>query len=173
MKDTDAQSSQCMGNNSMKKALQITALTAGGLTLGYAVFKYYQRSSSDVRERESSIQDWLEERLLQLRLSLALSDEQREWLREQIAPVVHVGNKLWRKAERLSPDELEKAMLAAEKRLVKIKVRIRKMLELSEASQLDALHDFYEELHQIVLGLVPDVKTSSEEVETDPAMERS
>ena len=132
--------------------LTLAALAGGGLLIGYAAYTLYKDRSHHETERERRLALWLTERLDLLAHTLRLPQGELKWFAKTIGDVVSRANRALRKADRFVPEALDEVAIEIEGALVKTKQRVHRELNLDDEQRLHALHEFYEEVRDRLVG---------------------
>ena len=98
------------------------------------------------------MKQWLGARLGELAYALDLTADLTDKVTHEIRNASRLAMKLSQKSRTTKPEIGDLLRIIAEKRLLKMKQRLHKLLDLKEASQANALRSFYEELHQWIFG---------------------
>lgn len=126
----------------MKMGLTVAAAVAGAYGIGRAI----SERKSGFRQYKHRMEEWLDPRLQSLAETLGTTSETMRRISGEVGSAARLMLRVAEKAKRVSPKKRDTLEIVLDKRLVKMKMRIHKLLDLTEAVQAEALHSFYEEL---------------------------
>jgi len=132
--------------------LRIGFAVAAGTAAAYGAARLLTRRNREVHHYQHRMKEWLGKRLEQLSETLALTADLSEKMTKEIRCASRTSMKLAMKARTTKPEVSDLLRIIADKRMLKMKERLHKMLDLSDSSHASALRDFYEELRQWVFG---------------------
>ncbi len=141
------------GKHSALKNVKIGLIAAGAAAGVYGITRTIVRRRSGFRAYKHRFQDWLEPRLETLASTLGTTSEVMQELGKEVQSVSRMAMCLTRASHRVPADKRDLLDIAIDKRILRMKKKIHRMLDITETTQASALHDFYRELRE---WLVPD-----------------
>ena len=134
------------------RRVKIGLAVAAGTAAAYGAARLFKRNSTETHHYQHRMKEWLSARLGELAYALDLTAELSDKMTKEIRSASRLAMKLSVKSSRTKPEIGDLLRIIADKRLLKMKQRLHKMLDLSDSSRANALHSFYEELHQWIFG---------------------
>ena len=141
------------GKNPIMKQVRIGLIAAGAAAGVHGITRTIVRRRSGFHSYKRRFQDWLEPRLETLASSLGTTSEAMQEFGKEVQAVAKMAMCLTRVSNRVPADKRDLLEIAVDKRILKMKKKIHRMLDITENAQATALHDFYRELRG---WLVPD-----------------
>lgn len=122
----------------------LTIAAAGATAYGVGRMIYNRRSEAG--QYKHRLEEWLKPRLETLSQALGTTAEMAETIAKEVQSTVHTALCTADRAHKAVPEKMDLLKIDLEKHLLKMKMKIHKLLALTETSQTEALHRFYEEL---------------------------
>ena len=135
-----------MENRSTGKAKKVGLMVAGAVAAGVVVSRFLFMKTSSFGKYKSRMEEWLTPRLATLMETLAVTPEKAEHITCEIRSATRACIWIGYGARKANPEKSDMLEIALEKRLLKMKMKIHKLIEITDAAQSAALHGFYEEL---------------------------
>lgn len=140
------------------RRVRVGLAVAAGTAVAYGAARLVKHSRT--RHDAHEMKAWLGARLGELSGALALTADASQKMTKEIRCASRMALKLETKSRNVKPEVGDLLRIVADKRLLKMKLRLHRMLDLSEASHANALRDFYEELHRWVFTGVAEPNTA-------------
>jgi len=125
-------------------------IAAGAVIAGATLAGIMARRRSPVHRYRKQVDLWLETQLNTLERSIGLAEKQYKTVKREIECAVNSAMHLASKAKKSGPVARDLLSIALDKRLVKMRKRIHKAIDVTETSHVEALQKFYEELRALL-----------------------
>ena len=135
-----------MQNTSTGNAKKVGLMVAGAVAAGVVVSRFLFMKTSSFGKYKSRMEEWLTPRLTTLMETLAVTPEVAEKITDEIQSASRACIWIGYGARKANPEKSDMLEIVLEKRLLKMKSKVHKLLEIKDAAQSAALHGFYEEL---------------------------
>ncbi len=123
-------------------AIGAATTVAVGVALGRFIFL----RTSQFGKYKRRMEEWLTPRVEALSLALAVASEMAAVIESEVSAAMRDAAWIGYGARKASPEKSDLLEIALEKRLLKMKMKLHKLLSITDAKQTLALHTFYEEL---------------------------
>lgn len=134
------------------RRLRIGFAVAAGTAAAYGAARLLARKNFRSQDAQHHFKQWLSSRLRDLSSALGLTAELSAKVTKEIQRASRLAMKLAMKSQKSKPDVGDLLRILAEKRLLAMKQRLHRMLDLTDASQAHALRNFYEEVRERIFG---------------------
>jgi len=139
------------GKSRSAKGMKIGFAAAIAVAGAYSIGRLFINRNSGFRQYKKRMEEWLKPRLESLSETLGATGEMASQISEVVQSASRMMLCLGQKAKRSKPEKRDLLEIILETRLLKMKAKIHKLLNITEASQAEALHSFYEELRGWVI----------------------
>ncbi len=141
------------GNSNQIKRVKVGFAMAAAVAAAYGTRRIFIKRSSGFRKYKHRFEDWLVPRIETLSSTIGISTELASKIANEIHATAQATLCMGHASRKVKPDKRDLIEIGLEKRILKMKKRIHRMLDFTEATQASALHEFYEELRE---WLIPD-----------------
>ncbi len=121
---------------------------AAAVAAAIGIRRVFLKRGKGFHQYKHHFEEWLTPRLRTLSETLGVSSE----VESQMSKEVHAAAKatlcMGRASQKVRANKRDLIEIGLERRLLKMKKRIHQMIDIKEAAQATALHEFYEELRQ-------------------------
>ena len=151
------------GKTSVGKNIRLGLLAAGAAAGVYGISRSVAQRRTRSRERRRFM-NWLEPRLQTLGAALGTTSEVMQAIAHEVTSVARMTTCLARASQKVPPAKQDLLEIAIDKRILRMKKKVHRMLDVTERAQANALHDFYRELEAWLLpGLASDPSSTTAE----------
>ena len=135
-----------VGKGTNARGMKIGIAVAGAIAGAYGIRWAFSRRSSGFRQYKNRLEEWLNIRMVSLSESLGATAEIAGRISDEVRSASKTMLCLTEKARKAKPEKRDMIEIVVDRRFLKMKAKIHKLLDLTEAAQAEALHGFYEEL---------------------------
>ncbi|MDP4198603.1 MAG: hypothetical protein Q8922_00295 [Bacteroidota bacterium] len=128
------------------------AMAAAGAAAAYGIGRIFLKRNSAARQYRHQLEEWLDRRLETLSQVLGTTAEIANQLRDEVRSAARAALSMAQKSRTIKPEKRNLIEIELDRRLLKMKMKIHKILDISEAAQTEALHRFYEELRSWIVS---------------------